>query len=331
MNPIDVMGGMSLHYDFSKAKHITENLDKHLEDYRTDFDKIKELANKPVTDTNYNATFQLLLNIVDAIPLMITPLDTRIPVVRSMENNCNSIFSEQTRMSYHPVPRSVSAGRFNAPGISLFYGSLPVPGSELDFMLTSCLECCKGLSSKENPVEYQIMTAGVWKLMAALPMVNLCIDDVHLKTNPTLKEATDGYLKMLKENLSPNAFDFTLAFITYFSGLSRLPVEENKTYHITTALFTAIRYYYISKMDIPFAGLIYPSSVTEGEGLNVAMVPYAVDYCLKLKKVGMFDFVYDNANRTFDGKPCCDLAEVVDGHFKITGYAPRRSLRWIQE
>jgi hypothetical protein len=317
---IDLVTKMTLQNDFSQSGHLIAYVNEHVTEFQGYFQKIKNLLHEPANDINYNEAFQNFVNIFDSIPLMATKLDPGMAVVRARPNYDGEIFTKQSEISYHPDPDKIKPGRFNAPGDPIFYGALPVPDNDLNFSLTGCLESCKALISQTEPALLQDMTIGLWRLNEVLPVVNLCIDDQHLRTNIPLKIATAHYLHELKKYYSPEAYEFIHEFLSYFSELSRTNMPNDECYYILSALFAAIRYYYTQVMKVPFTGLIFPSSATEGVGLNIALVPNAVDYTMRLDKVGMHRFILNAAKDTYDSRPCCDLVNVIDGHFTITNY-----------
>jgi hypothetical protein len=317
---IDLITKMNLKSDFSNAKGIIKYLDENLKEFEGYFENIKGLLLKPANDENYTEAFHNFKSIFEYVPLMATFIKEEM-IVRARPNYNGELFSIQSELSYHPDPKYVKAGRFNAPGVTLFYGALQVDKSEVNVSLTSCLECCKGLISKTNPVSLQDLTMGIWHIKEVLPVVNLCFDDLHLKTNIPLKKQASHYLKQLRKNYSIEAYDFIKGMLNFLSTLSSTRDEDNDSYYVLSALFEALRYYYSEVMQSPFTGLIFPSSATEGIGLNIVLVPPAVDHCLSLEKVGMQRFVLNSKNG-YDSQPCCDLADVSDGNFKIANYTP---------
>jgi len=318
----DLVKKMALQDDFSNAGEIIEYVNRNVKEFYEYFQNIKDLLYKPATDENCMRAFQNFVKIFDNIPLMATKLPESRTIVRARPNYNSEEFSKQSEISFHPNSNEIKANRFNVSGVQIFYGALQTD-NKLDFSLTSCLESCKAFTSPNNPVELQDMTIGLWQLNEVLPIVNLCFDEQHLRTNISLKNATNQYLAMLKENYSVEAYEFVLEFFSYFSGLSRENMDNNECYYILSALFEAIKYYYVEVMKVPFTGIIYPSSATEGIGLNIALVPPVINYhILKLSKVGMYRFILNQENNTYNSKPCSNLVDVIDGEFKITNYKP---------
>lgn len=318
MGGFDLVKKMIISSDFSEHNGIIKYFNQNLDKFYNHFQIIKELLYKPATDDNYNQACQRFINLFDYIPLMTTKLYQNSYIVRARPNYIHPVFSKISEISYKSDPDDIYAGRFNAPGVAVFYGALQTD-NELDVSLTSCLESCKPLTS--SSVEIQDMTIGLWKIQEVLPVVNLCFDEQHLHTNNILKIATNEYLHELEINYSKAAFSFLSEFFNYFSCLSRTTMKNDECYYILSALFAAIRFYQHNIRNTPFAGIIYPSSVTEGLGLNTALIPLAVDNILKLDKVGMYRFILDKESGIYNAKPCCDLVDVIDGKFQITNYA----------
>lgn len=318
----DLVKKMALQDDLSNAGEIIEYVNRNVKEFYEYFQNIKDLLYKPAINENYNRAFQSFVKIFENIPLMATKLSESRTIVRTRPNYENEEFSKQSEISFHPDPNKIKANRFNAPGIQIFYGALQTD-NKLNLSLTSCLESCKEFTSSSNPVKLQDMTIGLWQLKEVLPIVNLCFDEQHLSTNISLKNATNQYLAMLKENYSVEGYKFILEFLSYFSELSRISMDNNECYYILSALYAAIRYYQIEIMNAPFAGVIYPSSATEGIGLNIALVPPVINYhILKLSKVGMCRFIFDQENNTYNANPCSDLVDVINEEFRITNYKP---------
>jgi hypothetical protein len=317
MSKIGLVEKMTLQNDFSKSEHIITYLNEHLLEFKNCFQSIKDLLYKPFNGTNYKNAVENFIKVFDILPLMMIKLPSEMAIIRARANYNDEMFFQQSEISYHPNPINIPQGRFNAPGVQIFYGALPIPDNELNFSLTSCLESCKALISKESRVKVQDMTIGLWRLNETMPVVNLCIDKLHLATNLGLQEASIFYLDELKKYYSADSYEFIHEFMSYFSELSRITMSNDECYYILSALFAAIRYYYIEVMNVPFTGLIFPSCATEGVGLNIALVPNAVDYILRLDKVGMQRFILNDLGDTYNSQPCCELVDVVNQQFHL--------------
>lgn len=97
--------------------------------------------------------------------------------------------------------------------------------------------------------------------------------------------------------------------------------EENNHYFLSTALFCTIRAHYENMIVISenVYGMIYPSSMTNQQGLNIVLIPEAVDKFLKLAQVCMYRVKRSNENpKSFNSFPYSDLVKVIDRQFKFS-------------
>lgn len=202
--------------------------------------------------------------------------------------NYGELFQYEHQISYNSTNTDlVPAGRFNRPMEDLFYGGLRVDNPETDHLLACSLENCKELIDDENPPSIQDMTLGRWMIKERFPVMNLFFNETHLSGNKVLKEATNGYLNEIGFNRE--AASFIKLFMEFFSDLS-CKKDPGNGYYILNALYYAILYYYSETYHVIVPGIIYPSAMSEGKGLNIVMVPAAVDRLLTLDKVVIYRF-----------------------------------------
>lgn len=195
----------------------------------------------------------------------------------------------------------------------MFYGA--VPSSEQGRLIaTITLECCKEIVNDQNISREQYFTFGKWNVKEFFPVLNLCFHKTTLQINPGLNKIVTDYLDRVQQNLSTVSVNFLKEYWYFFSDLACQKHATDQQYFITTAFITAIKLYY---GDI-FNGIIYPSSMTEMEGLNIVLTPQAVDKFLELKEAFMYKCIRDPKNsKSFNGCECSSIAEVKDGKFSI--------------
>jgi hypothetical protein len=90
------------------------------------------------------------------------------------------------------------------------------------------------------------------------------------------------------------------------------------------AFFYAVRYYYANSCNTAIPGIIYPGMMSEARGLNIVLVPQAVDRFLKLNKVMMQRFTLAPGTKTFTSMPCGALLTPVNGRFQFRNIPPYR-------
>jgi len=188
-------------------------------------------------------------------------------------------------------------------------------------VLACSLESCKELIDPDNPPSIQDMTVGRWTVREAFSVINFCCNDIHLSGNKVLKEATDGYLEEIKAYFNERAAAFINNFMRFVSDLS-CSAQPGNGYYILNALFYAILYYYSQTYHTIPAGVIYPSAMSESRGLNIVLLPPAVDDFLQLEKVAMYRFFLVKGDKQYVSYPCSSLVEVIDNKFLITSYIP---------
>jgi hypothetical protein len=308
----------------AKSTEVIRQLHEELPNLITEFESIKSLRDHSVNDENFNKAINSFYQIFQYVPLLTSHLDSLdMPLFRARPNDQkNVLFTKQTDISYNSTNiKVIQAGRFNGPTQAVFYASLPVEDSEINPSMTACLETCKGLTDQNHPVKLKDFTIGRWKIKKPFYAVNLCFDEEHLKGNKSLKNATELYIKTIRECLNKETSDFVIGFFTYFSEMSGRRSPTKNEYYILTALFYAVKYYYWKSEQRIVHGLIYSSAMTEAKGLNIVLTADAVDSFLRLDKVAMYRFMLDNQN-TFYATPCSTAVDIVDGHFNLTNFTP---------
>lgn len=296
---------------------------------------LRDLLSEPVNDINFNIAINAIHFLVDKFPLMITRLEPNVPIFRARPNY-GELFSEQQDISYNKkCPERILAGRFNRPKEALFYGALRVDNPNTDHVLSSALESCKELIDITSPPPLQDLTIGQWLTTDLVPVVNLCFDSVHLKGNEILRNSAENYEIEMRTFFSAEASSFIFEFMRFFSELSRSNSEEQpNAYYLLNAFFYAVRYYYANSCNTVIPGIIYPGMMSEARGLNIVLVPQAVDRFLKLNKVMMQRFILAPGTKTFTSMPCSELLTPINGQFKfrqIPPYMKNGLLRYYPE
>lgn len=70
---------------------------------------------------------------------------------------------------------------------------------------------------------------------------------------------------------------------------------------------------------MPILGIIYPSCMTEYNGINIVLTPEAVDRYLELEMVMMYKFTRHPSNpKSYTGCAATDFVEVKDHHFAFS-------------
>jgi hypothetical protein len=132
----------------------------------------------------------------------------------------------------------------------------------------------------------------------------------------------EGYITELDTHFSPRASAFIKRFMKFFSELAWSVKENENCYYILNALFYAIRYYYAEERNTAIPGIIYPSGMTDGRGLNIVLVPQAVDRFLRLRQVYMQRFILNRRSKTYKSEPCSELITLRGKTFRFKNVKP---------
>jgi hypothetical protein len=306
--------------DAAHYKPVINWINENVSILEKKFETVKSLLNYSVTDEYFSLAINELYDIIDKIPLMATFIEP-CSIMRA-RSNFDEIFQHEHQISYNATNSSfIKAGRFNRPMEPLFYGGLKVDNPDTDYILACSLESCKELIDQNTPPAIQDMTVGRWRVKNRFPVVNLCFSDSHLQGNQMLKTATDKFLFEIERYFTSEAQDFVANFWRFFSELS-CSINIDNAYYILNALFFSLMQYYLNSYGQVPPGVIYPSAMSEGKGLNIALIPPAVDELLQLEKVMMFRFYLVKGSNQYVSYPCSDMVDVNDHKFTITGFVP---------
>ena len=285
---------------------------------------VESFASRPIEESEFTNIANSFLFLIQNIPLITIELDA-LGLLRSRPNKEGEIFSEEWQISYNSrCPNSIVLGRFNRQYESVFYGAVPTENENASMSLTSTLESCKEILDKNNDDPFIDLTIGQWDVKQVFWVVNLCIDNRHLDNNPRLKLATNKQIEKFRRTSPPNSFDLIIKFWNFISELSSRVFEDKSHYYLSTALFCTIRAHYeymkVRKYENVY-GIIYPSSMTQQQGLNIVLVPEAVDRFLELKKVCVYRYKRNpNNSKSYNVFPYSDLVNVIDRKFKFSKF-----------
>lgn len=253
---------------------------------------IDEFTNLSYSAQRYSDVKEICKILFNNVPFMITTLEpTYISRVR---RNTKSLFASQEDISYNKNLESITAGRFNMEGQSVFYGCLSTyeaDGRSINYG-NQCpmFEVFKEISGGGGVKFPVFFTIGFWKAKAAMDVLNLCFEDDHLKANPALSEPVNDFIGLLKAQCSNPVREYTLSVWRYFSSLSRRWDGRNHQnyYYMLTAFFDAFMETYHESTGEVCEAIIYPSAMTQAKGLNIVMTPDLVNRYLTLDQVQMY-------------------------------------------
>ncbi len=247
---------------------------------------------------------KLCLELISNLPIPIQFLQDTF-ILRSRENINGEVFNNSSQLSYNPHQNKIELGRFNLKGESVFYASLPFKELKANGQMTSLLESCKELFDSKSNFETKYFTIGKWKIINPIKFVVLTFYSEAENKNEFVKQLNVHFRNYISSKYSQDDLDKYLLFCSFFSEAAAKKYDDAKKYLLTTGFLHAIKEYYGNEI-----GILYSSSITENDGLNIIITKEFVDIgVLKLEGVVMFKAVRDKENiKSYNLYPCTNYA-----------------------
>ncbi len=292
--------------------------DEDLTKFYSQIEYFKSFRHKPINQDNFFEAYKTCYLLFGKIPLASTRIDVNF-ILRGRPNLTQNHFKEEWEISYNSKNKHrIQLGRFNRPLDPMFYGSVPDELGDNHFALVAAMECYKELFNEENTTIKQYFTFGKWYLNTHFEVVNLCNDDKCLSTNPSLNISTKKHEELINKTFPSKAAGFIIEFWKFLSQLAGSKYENEHDHFITTAFICAIINYRKNEMNLETHGALYPSTMTENNGLNVVLTPDTVDKFLNLRSAFMVKFSRNPANfKNFGVEQCTEEAMVINHEFSF--------------
>lgn len=290
--------------------------DDEIKKFSSQIDYFKSFRSKPINQDNFYEAYKTCYLLIDKIPLASTRVDVNF-ILRGRPNLTDSHFKEEWEISYNSrFKKFIKLGRFNRPLESMFYGSVPDELDNNHFGLVAAMECYKELFTEENITLTQYFTFGKWCLNTHFEVVNLCNDDKCLAANPRLNISTKKHEEYIRKRFPLKTAEFIIEFWKFISKLAANKFENDQDHFLTTAIICAIITYRKKEMNLETYGALYPSTMTENNGLNIVLQPTTVDKFLNLKTAFMVKFDRQTTDlKKFSVEQCTDEANVINKEF----------------
>lgn len=310
--PIDLFNAKTKMLSFKISSIDAEQIPKVIE-------KIQHLHTKELASELFNELCIQFDWLISKIPLPMHYIDSSF-IVRSRENLNGEIFTEQWQISYHSRNYDkITSGRFNRPQEPMFYGALKSNDHKGDSIATSTLESCKRILDAKDTSTFYDFTLGKWIIKEQFHVINLLYHKQTMIINPLIDKYLEGYFVDLEQKLSKKVCNYIRYFVDFLSNIASISKPTLNDYLISNAFWVSMRDYYKRTENTSLLGIVYPSWITEFNGVNIVLTPNAVDNYLHLESVGMYRFKRDvNNQKKFLCAPIYeDLIPVVDSHFSI--------------
>lgn len=244
--------------------------------------KLKAFSNLNLSITPYSKISHIIHNEFP-LPVTVSQIHAGQYVERIRINEKLIAYTNKEEISYIKKPEMIKTfGRANAPGKSMFYGSIMSSGVSQP-MISALAETVIELQGENKGVTSRklLMTVGKWKVKKDLILSELVFNKAAIEKCSDTERAYNiqcQYLATIYNDLPRKQM---VAILEFYSDQFARRATKDTDYKISAAYTEQV-----CKM-IGIQGVIYPSLQTEFEGTNVALTPQAVDSCLELEEVMM--------------------------------------------
>lgn len=250
------------------------------------------------------------------LPIPVTILQKDFYVYRA--RYIDGDFPEHKKqVSYPYETRFVNSfGRCNFPEQQVFYGSVPSEKIQ-EARVTGISEIIDFDSLDRNKRHF--IAVGKWLVLEDIFLAELYLRDDSIKNKIT--ENANTFHKKQLNTLDTELRQVNEEILTFFSDEL---TEPKGRYELTSTISNLYFNKYLKKKDgtesLTVEGILYPSVKTEGQGMNVALLPTAVDNKLKLEMVLINEIIFTGPKSFYFHNYEMSLNISADG--KITKYEP---------
>ncbi len=291
--------------------------DDDIQSCRNNIELFKSFRLKKMTHDNLVELSRVCYWLCGKIPL--TSIQINVPyILRGRTNEKGEIFHSESQISeIREDLFKIKLGRFNCPEESIFYGSMPNEIGPEHLIGSVVRECCKDFFlNTALPCKY--VTIGRWHLKSNFQVLNLCNDENTLSANPILKQLVQKFINHISENFQKNTAQLLLEFWTYLSELAGNKFENESDHFLTTIFFHAVILHKQQSSQPNINGILFPSTTTENQGLNIALLPESVNKYLTLNSVFMEKVTRcKNELHSYNIVPCSSESMCTNGIFKL--------------
>ena len=237
-----------------------------VEDYLSILDK--EIVRSAV---DFNKLQKTCFELICRMPLPMWIFDKGF-VLRSRRNFNGEVFRNASEISYNPFPDKIGIGRFNLDREAVFYSSVPLSTSGTQGYASSICEGAKEIFDTEGGQSRYEFTVGKWVVAKPINVILLTFYEPAIKNCRDAKLLDGRFGGDLREALSADDYRTWRGFQEFFSQRAAKKYDSQTSYLLTTAFYHALQQRYGDKL-----GILYSSSMTENQGMNLALTKGVID------------------------------------------------------
>lgn len=256
------------------------------------------LSSYPIGDIKY------LLNQFGEVGYIKMTLHSGKTIQRTRVNYNEERFRKISHISFKPAEFNTTFQRASTPNNTMFYGCIvsenPTP-EELNLPRIIGLFETVPLMKDLNSEGEQLITVSKWKVIKDMEFVSVIHHEGFRRENSYAKEQRQffsNFLKTIPHVLAEKSIKATNFLANEFAK----EITPHDFDYLISAIFTEML---VNKGR--FAGVIYPSVRTGGEGFNVAIHPYYVLKNMEPLNVGEMRIYKRGAKTYIDNETGCQI------------------------
>lgn len=253
-------------------------------DFSETVKSIEKLKDINLNEANsYEKIKKILETII--VPYNVITLNQGQYIFRGRRNENGEIFTQPKQLTYRTdVDNIENFGRANEPHQTIFYGANNTE--------TALLETSSLFNDSKVNLGVEEISLGRWYVRKTINLLGI-INYKATKANSIVKNLQE------EANRHPFNSHITQYILAFFSNeFSRNARGKMHLYKISCAYFNHV----VRKLyDEGIMGVAYPSVQNEYKGLNVALIPEAVDNFMVMDMVGIYKINTISRNMTQTG------------------------------
>ena len=221
--------------------------------------------------------YEILQHYKDSLPLVRYLLDPRFIIYRASINNECQLHNTVDRLSYPPA-KFARTDRASLEGKPMFYGTILTSAIKKNAYpyIVGTLETTDILRNYEaKGIVHN--TISLWKMNRPLKLFAFPFSDKYSRPTAEIITQIQGW----KEKMSESDYKGSSLFSKYIGDLIATQ-NYSCLYDITARTIDYILYE--SSVASSLDGVMYPSVMAAGEGMNICLKKETVDNCLKFER-----------------------------------------------
>lgn len=235
-------------------------------------------------------------------------------IIRSRINDKKDLFYKVSDLSYPPAHCVTRTDRASLKGHPMFYASVFTKDAEKTGALPRIISAMETLNMLKEVHTYQqcIFTQSVWRVNKDIRLFAFPISEKYKRSCCELSMFREGWETYCKNHFSEKSIEF----FSFVGDLMATP-GSSCIYEVTATCIN----YIICNFGIE--GIAYPSVPSEGEGLNICLIPETVDEKVKFEGAVTETVIKKGMESTINSFAHAQMTSPTSFNWKVTEYGKK--------